>query len=395
MKILITVYLLLAVAFGARVPAGDFNQQDSNRAAHNARSLKDDNGAINQTRKLLQSSPDGWSPCLGADWTQLWSDEFSGPDIAPDASKWTPQEADGWQYGIGGWGNQELEYYTSSADNLFVQDGKLTIQARRETGDKLEWLVKTCWDECTARCQHNLPQAAFLGDCINSCAVPRCDFVRQNAITSGRIRSYGKLAVSPSDQFSTVRIEASIKLPRGVGLWPAFWMLPEQGARDDCMGCGAYGGWPASGELDIMESSGNMSQIAGTVFYGQEGAVDYSTGYSGPAIDGFQTFAVEWDAGQIRWYVDGNQYHSVDAASKLGAMGQTGGWYSTNAPGNAPFNVPFYIILNLAVGGMFPQADPAAVIADLSLGPKQMQVDYVRICGKPVTLPVSPKSLGI
>lgn len=390
MKTLIILHLLVAVALGARLPAGDFAHGDSSKNAQVGRGLNDASGSTNKTRKLLQSSPDGWSPCLAPDWNLLWSDEFSGPDLAPDPTKWSAQEHDGWQYGIGGWGNQELQYYTSRQSNLFVQDGKLTIQAQRESGEQLEWLVRKCWEECTARCQHTIAVADYLSDCTNSCAMPRCENVRQGAITSARIRTYGKLAVSPSDQFSTVRIESSIKLPRGVGLWPAFWMLPEQGAREDCMGCGAYGGWPASGEIDIMESSGNMSQISGTVFYGGEGAADQSSGYTGPALDAFQTFAVEWDAGQIRWYVDGVQYHSVDAASKLGAMGQTGGWYSRNAPGNAPFNVPFYVVMNMAVGGLFPQADPAAVIADLNLGPKQMQVDYVRICGRPATPPVTP-----
>jgi hypothetical protein len=90
---------------------------------------------------------------------------------------------------------------------------------------------------------------------------------------------------------------------------------------------------------------------------------------------------------QMKWFVGDQQYMQADSAAKLNSMGIPGGWYSKNGQGNAPFDAAFYLILNLAVGGKFTHADPAGALADLSLGAKSMEVDYVRVCGKAATPP--------
>ena len=82
--------------------------------------------------------------------------------------------------------------------------------------------------------------------------------------------------------------------------------------------------------------------------------------------------------------MDGRQYHVVDSGAKLGAQGLTGGWYTRNGVNNAPFDVPFYILLNLAVGGAYPQVDPDVALSEMETGAKQMEVDFVRVCGKPL-----------
>jgi hypothetical protein len=331
-------------------------------------------------RRLLQDPGQGnaSAPICPDGYTLLWQDEFDGPGSSVDPTWWTALEGDGAQYGIESWGNSELQYYSGRPANLYVQDGRLVIQAQRESGEALEAIVASCLEDCRTRCA---PDAS--PDCVPSCASPRCDRVRQRAVTSARISTYGKLAVSPSEDFSSVHIEAAIRLPRGAGLWGAFWLLPEQGASEKYMGAGQYGGWPASGEIDIMEGTNGMENLLGNVYFGGEGATQMRPGFSGPAAaEGYQRFAVEWSHGALSWQVDGREFHRVEAAARVPPGGD--GWFSAGAPGgDAPFDVPFYLILNLAVGGTLPQTEEAAALATLDAGAKQMEVDYVRICGKP------------
>jgi len=187
--------------------------------------------------------------------------------------------------------------------------------------------------------------------------------------------------VAPSQQHQTIRIEARMSLPQGTGLWPAFWMLPEAGATAECSGCGVYGSWPDSGEIDIMEAANNMTVVNGTLHFGGNGQQKHVT--RGAPIDpGFHKYALEWNATEMRWYVDDVQYNSVQ--SSLGGSND-GGWFSSKGtPPNAPFDVPFHIIINLAVGGSYGGILPAPeVIAEsMAQGPKTLIVDWVRVLGR-------------
>ncbi|MEO1576661.1 MAG: glycoside hydrolase family 16 protein [Pseudomonadota bacterium] len=236
----------------------------------------------------------------------VWSDEFDGDSV--DLTKWEFQIGDGSELGIPGWGNNEKQWYT--ANNATVADGKLTIEAREETVGNFDY-------------------------------------------TSSRLRTLGR------GDWTFGRFEMRAKLPSTQGMWPAFWMLssfPE-----------AYGVWAASGEIDIMESVGSdPDRIFGTIHYGGEfpGNLSTSETYS-PSTDvsdEFHVYAIEWDADEIRWYVDDTLYAVQNA------------WSSTAGPYPAPFDQPFYILLNVAVGGSFPGAPSVDTVF-----PVTMEVDYVRV----------------
>jgi beta-glucanase (GH16 family) len=241
--------------------------------------------------------------------TLVWSDEFDGSAIDPET--WFFATGDGTEAGLpGGWGNNELQYYLP--DNAQVSGGTLKITARRETVGGLNY-------------------------------------------TSARILTQDRFA------FRYGRIEASIKLPSGQGLWPAFWMLSQDSP---------YGIWAATGEIDIMEainldgSGGN--EIFATIHYGGEFPANTSSSETyTPSVDvteGFHTYAVEWDATEIRWYFDDVLYAVRNS------------WFSTAAPFPAPFDQPFYILLNVAVGGNFPGNG-----IDGDIFPATMEVDWVRV----------------
>jgi beta-glucanase (GH16 family) len=246
-------------------------------------------------------------------WELVWSDEFDGTTL--DLSSWEYQIGNGQSYGLpAGWGNNELQYYTNFANNVNVADGKLTITAR----------------------QQNFGGASY---------------------TSARIRTRGKR------DFLYGRIEASIKIPSTPGVWPAFWMLPTNSP---------YGGWASSGEIDIMESVNYADRSYGTIHYGAGWPNNQHRG--GTLADGrdfsdnFHVYAIEWEPDEIRWYVDDDNFLTLTSNQ----------WFSDNAPGNAraPFDTPFHILLNVAVGGNFP-GDPNGA----SQFPQTMEVDYVRVYG--------------
>lgn len=252
---------------------------------------------------------------LSVVWAQgvlVWSDEFDGTSINP--ANWEHQIGSGTAYGLpAGWGNNELQYYTNRAVNSFVADGMLNIVARQE------------------------------------------NFAGHN-YTSARLRSLNL------QDFLYGRLEARIKLPVGQGMWPAFWMLPTNSP---------YGGWAASGEIDIMESVNAMTTIHGTIHFGGQwpnntssgGSFSGSTNYS----EQFHVYAIEWSPDMIRWYLDGCQYNSVTSAT----------WFSENGPpfnDRAPFDVAFHFLLNVAVGGNWP-GNPNGTASF----PQVMQVDWVRV----------------
>ena len=233
----------------------------------------------------------------------MWSDEFQQPDgSAPDSAKW------GYDIGGGGWGNNEIQYYTNHSENARIEGGKLVIEARAEN-------------------------------------------------FGGRKHTSARLLTKNRASWTFGRIEARIKIPRGQGIWPAFWML---GSNIDKVG------WPGCGEIDIMENIGRAPSIVhGTVHgpgYSGGGGITSAHILEGAALaDDFHVYAVEWEADRIRWFIDGLQYHEVTPSR----LPQGGGWV---------FNQPHFIILNVAVGGNWPGYPDGTTIF-----PQRMLVDYVRV----------------
>jgi beta-glucanase (GH16 family) len=215
--------------------------------------------------------------------------------------------------GGNGWGNNELEYYTNRTQNVHVQGGNLVITALAEK---------------------------FTGS----------DGVTRD-YTSARLKTQGKFSQTYG------RFEARIKIPYGQGLWPAFWML---GSNIDQIG------WPNCGEIDIMENIGKEPAVVhGTIHGpGYSGAQGIGSPYSltsGRFADDFHVYAVEWDTNAIRFYVDGNLY-ATRTAAELPAKAQ---WV---------YNTPFFLLLNVAVGGSWPGNPDATTVF-----PQTMAVDYVRV----------------
>ncbi len=250
-------------------------------------------------------------------WEKVWGDEFDGDGL--DAANWTPQLGDGSDVGLVRWGNNEQQWYQS--ENITVEDGNLVITARAEE------------------------------------VVPGFPY------TSGRMRSLGKVDLKYG------RIEASIKPPPGQGLWSAFWMLPTDTR---------YGGWAASGEIDIMEAvnAGIRDEVFGTVHHGFPWPLNLAAGktVSMTPEDGFHLYAIEWEQDEIRWYIDDVHYHTVrsDHWRSYYYGGQDTGY--VDGQGGAPFDVEFHILLNMAVGGFLPGNPDASTVF-----PAEMLVDYVRV----------------
>jgi beta-glucanase (GH16 family) len=249
-------------------------------------------------------------------WVQVWSDEFDGAAGAQiDGAKWRYETADGCKEGICGWGNNEKEYYSDSPENVALNGhGQLMIVARRAPAGL------TC----------------HYGPCL---------------YTSGKVTTRDKMLAAPG------RVEARIKLPAGQGLWSAFWMLGHNYPATR---------WPDCGEFDVMENKGSQpittsSALHGPGYSGATPFVHARSLTSGTFVDDFHTFAVEWDSLHVRFFVDGVAPYAItrDEVEHFG---------------RSVLDQPYFLILNLAVGGHFdgdPQSD--------AIFPATMLVDYVRV----------------
>jgi beta-glucanase (GH16 family) len=258
---------------------------------------------INKDGTELTTSNSGYiTPATYPGLTLTWSDEFSGSEL--DLSSWNEELGNG----SGGWGNNELEYYTASPKNVFISNGNLIIEARRETIDKYDY-------------------------------------------TSSRLTTQGKR------YFKFGRIDIRAKLPVTKGIWPALWML---GTNINSAG------WPACGEIDIMELVGTYpSRVTGTMHWKplsgasvHKGA-DYSL-MTGNFSDEFHVFSIIWKQDTITWLVD-DQVYLTTSITDVGDA-------------NYPFNADQFFIFNVAVGGNWPGSPDYS-----SVFPQRMFVDYVRI----------------
>jgi beta-glucanase (GH16 family) len=250
---------------------------------------------------------------IGCSYAQDWQLVWSDEfdGSSVDESKWNFMTGTG----NGGWGNNELEYYRK--ENATVADGFLTITAKKESYGGSQY-------------------------------------------TSSRMTTKNK------GDFLYGRFEMCAKMPLGKGLWPAFWLFP----TDE-----VYGGWAASGEVDMMEYLGHEhTTVHGTLHYGGKWPNNTSAGSSFTLNSGnfdqeFHIFAFEWENGKVRWYVDGKLFR------------QTSEWWSSGGPYPAPFDQRFYIILNLAVGGNWPGSPNSA-----TMFPQQLVVDYIRVYQAPAEI---------
>lgn len=233
-----------------------------------------------------------------AQFTSLvWSDEFDEPTI--NRSNWT------YDTGGGGWGNNELEYYTTRPENSNIENGNLQIIAKKET----------------------------LGG---------------RNYTSARMKTQGL------QSFTYGKIEARIKAPVGQGIWPAFWMLGNSINQSGV-------GWPKCGEIDILEHINLETNIHGTIHWDNNGHAQY--GGSTPCdVTKWHIYGIEWDEKAIKWFLDGKKYHEASILNNINSTHE--------------FHLPFFIILNLAVGGNWPGPPNTA-----TLFPDTLFVDYVRVYG--------------
>lgn len=219
-------------------------------------------------------------------WVLVWSDEFDQPDGSPpDPAKWNHQK------GGAGWGNGELQHYTDSIENSYIQDGMLVIQAKQE-------------------------------------------YMLGRDYTSARLTTYYK------GDWMYGRFEIRAKLPNTQGIWPAFWMLPSRAL---------YGSGALGGEIDIMELVGyEPYRSYGTLHFGnpaQNSSGYYDLPNGETYADDFHIFAVEWEPTEIRWYIDDVLFHTATEWFTTGRK---------DAEFPAPYNQEFYLLVNVAVGGHWP-----------------------------------------
>ncbi|GAB4200127.1 MAG: hypothetical protein OHK0022_20980 [Roseiflexaceae bacterium] len=196
------------------------------------------------------------APAQAQSWNLVWSDEFNGTSVS--SSNWT------FETGGGGWGNNELQYYTNG-QNASVANGILTITARKESGGF------NCW-------------------------YGTCQYTSTRMITKGK------------REFQYGRIEARMALPSGQGTWPAFWML---GANFSSVG------WPKCGEIDVMEHVNTENRTHGTIHWDANGYANYGGPSGALDVTQYHVYAVEWNSSAIKWFVDGVQFWEANIQNSV------------------------------------------------------------------------------
>lgn len=282
----------------------------------------------------------GEVPAPRADWELVWADEFDGGDL--DKTKWAPEES------CWGGGNDERQCYTGRAENIEVSEGMLKLRARREV---------------------------FTGPLMPPEIAEDPNPTRTQQYTSGKVRSKGLAA------WKYGRIEVRAKVPPGQGLWPAVWMMPDDPA---------YGPWPLSGEIDILETvnigaacnecpgSDIENRTVSALHFGDlppgNTYLDAKTplAVGGLPSDDFNTYSVEWGEGLIVFFVNGREHLRVSRDE----------WFTgselAKGSANAPFDQPFYVMANLAVGGRWPERDNEKGL-DPEVVPAELQIDWIRV----------------
>ena len=256
------------------------------------------------------------------DYTLVWNDEFSGSAL--DAEKWNYQtgthDVYGDDTGAAFWGNNELQYYTEDA--VTVQGGNLVVTATKE----------------------NMPE--------------------------GRGYSSGRILTRDKASWTYGYFEARMKLPTGDGMWPAFWMLPQPDGSGGNNTQNQYGWWASNGEIDIMEARGRVpGSVNQALHFGElnVSTMKTNTEILSRPIDEWHIYGLEWASDHISWFVDGLEVLRVESSE----------WYSAAAPDSetAPFDVDFYILFNLAVGGSYD----GGIAPGGDFTSASMLVDYVRV----------------
>jgi beta-glucanase (GH16 family) len=263
----------------------------------------------------LTLSQTGGTVTSTSQWNIVWSDEFSGASI--DTTKWTFENGNN-----NGWGNHELEYYTSSSQNAYVSNGLLHIAARQQS-------------------------------------------IGNYSFTSARMKTQG-LYNTPTYG----RIQWRAALPAGLGMWPALWMMGSDYPSVP---------WPTCGEIDVVENNGAQPfWVQGSLHSGpsRTNVISFWKVYDYPAGDpngtsttNFHIYELDWSATSISWLVDGAVYE-----------------VQSTVP---PFNQPFFLIMNLAVGGDYVGNPSVSTIEASNTFPQEMLVDYVRVYEQTAPLQIS------
>jgi len=304
---------LAQVGAPARLPPAAQQQSSPNPVPKGALSSDPQDAASSAAKQKAGAAKLGSSTDIHG-WALTWSDEFNAPNGSrPDPAKW--------KFDVGvdgnGWGNRELEYYTDRPQNTYIEDGHLVIKAIRED---------------------------FTG----------ADGVARH-YTSARLKTQGLFAQAYG------RFEARIKIPYGQGMWPAFWLLGDNLGKVP---------WPGSGEIDIMENIGREPSLVhgsmhGPGYSGNEGLTQ---GISLPGEQAFyeeyHLYAIEWEPGSVSYFVDSTKYATFTPANLAPELH----WV---------FDHPFFILLNVAVGGDWPGAPDES-----TRFPQEMLVDFVRVYRK-------------
>lgn len=260
----------------------------------------------------------GGTPPPDTQWNIVWSDEFNSNSI--NTNVWAFETGTGCP-NLCGWGNNELEYYTSRTNNAYESGGLLHIVAQQES-------------------------------------------TNGSSFTSARMKTLGHYYTPVYG-----RIEWRAALPAGVGMWPGLWMLGSNYPT---------AGWPDCGEIDVAETKGTeLTTVHGSMHSGTDETATYTSFAGGDSITNFHIYMIDWESNSVSFSVDGNIYETVTH------------WTNALGPYPAPFNLPFYLLMNLAVGGNFVGNPAVSNIESGTVFPAEIKVDYVRVLERTAPLQIA------